>query len=144
MILFCEQWAILIGPSPIVLEHWTLHKRSTSMAPNCKLETNVLHYGPPFQFIFMRVELWDKSELLLGTSCELGDHHENMTGTRKKTKNSLPPPKRRKLDPSWVHAERSHWMHETFISKTVCHHFWSGLMAGAKIVGLRASPPVLA
>jgi hypothetical protein len=62
------------------------------MAPNWKLETNVLHYGSPFQFILMRVELWDKSEVLLGTSCELGDHHENMIGTRKKTKNPFPTP----------------------------------------------------
>jgi hypothetical protein len=34
--------------------------------------------------------------------------------------------------PSWVHAETSHWLHEAFIFKTVCHHFWPGLMAGTQ------------
>jgi hypothetical protein len=27
-----------------------------------------------------------------------------------------------------VHAEPSHWLHEIFISRTVCHHFWPGLI----------------
>jgi len=31
-----------------------------------------------------------------------------------------------------VHAEPSHWGHEISLSKTVCHHFWPGLMAGAE------------
>ncbi len=34
-----------------------------------------------------------------------------------------------------MHAEPSHWLHEISISKTVCHHFWPGLMAGAEIWG---------
>jgi hypothetical protein len=37
-----------------------------------------------------------------------------------------PPPSR-----SWVHAEPSHWLHETFISKTVHPHFLPRLTAGA-------------
>jgi hypothetical protein len=28
-----------------------------------------------------------------------------------------------------VHAEASHWLHEIYISKTVCHHFWPGLVS---------------
>jgi hypothetical protein len=36
---------------------------------------------------------------------------------------SPPPSKRKKLDPSQVQAEHFHWVHETFISKIVCHHF---------------------
>jgi hypothetical protein len=36
------------------------------------------------------------------------------------------------LDPSWVHAEPSQ---ETFISKVVCHHFWSKLMARPQTMG---------
>jgi hypothetical protein len=32
-----------------------------------------------------------------------------------------------------MHAEpSSHWLHETFITKTIHHHFWPGLMAGAE------------
>jgi hypothetical protein len=31
-----------------------------------------------------------------------------------------------------VHAEPSHWLHEISISKTVGHHFWPRLMAGAE------------
>jgi hypothetical protein len=27
-----------------------------------------------------------------------------------------------------MHAEPSHWLHEISISKTVCHHFWPGLI----------------
>jgi hypothetical protein len=34
-----------------------------------------------------------------------------------------------------VHVEPSHWLHEIFISKTVGHHFWPGLMAYAEIWG---------
>jgi len=34
-----------------------------------------------------------------------------------------------------VHAECSHWLQEISISKTVCHHFWPGLMAGAEFWG---------
>ncbi len=49
-----------------------------------------------------------------------------------KAKNlSLPLPPRKKTVASWVHyAEPSHWLHETFIFRTVCHHFWPGLMSG--------------
>jgi hypothetical protein len=44
-----------------------------------------------------------------------------------------------------VHAERSHWLHEISISKTVGHHFWPGLIARAKIWGQRKNeknPPL--
>ncbi len=34
-----------------------------------------------------------------------------------------------------MHAEPSHWPHETFISKTVCHHFWPGVMADPQTGG---------
>ncbi len=42
-----------------------------------------------------------------------------------------PPPKEK----NWTPHESSRWLHETFLSKTACHHFWSGLVAGAQIVG---------
>jgi hypothetical protein len=41
----------------------------TLWATDCKIETNVLSYGSPFQFIYMRVKLWATS---LGTTWELG------------------------------------------------------------------------
>jgi hypothetical protein len=34
-----------------------------------------------------------------------------------------------------VHDEAAHWLHEFSISKTVHHHFWSGLTAGSVICG---------
>jgi hypothetical protein len=47
---------------------------------------------------------------------------KNLVGTWKTNKRTPlhppPPPKRKKQGPSWVHAELSHWLHETFISKT--------------------------
>jgi hypothetical protein len=69
-----------------------------------------------------------QTEVLLGTSWgtiwELGAPFENLMGTWKRIKNSSPNiPERKKLDPSRGHAEPYHWLHETFISKTVCHHF---------------------
>jgi hypothetical protein len=30
-----------------------------------------------------------------------------------------------------MYVERSHWLHKTFVSKIVLHHFWLGLMVGA-------------
>ncbi len=44
----------------------------------------------------------------------------NMLGTKKK---------RKEFEALWVHAEASHWLHEIYISKTVCHHFWPGLVS---------------
>jgi hypothetical protein len=64
-------------------------------------------------------------------------HVKNTLGTWKTSKRTpSPPPKRKKQGPSWVHAKLSHWLHDTFISKTICHHFWHVLMAGAHTVGL--------
>ncbi len=110
----------------------------------------MLACSPPFHFILHEKNfgqtIWDKCEVLLGTSWgnnlgSLWEPHVTTLGTR--NPNLLPPPnsfsiKKRKLDPSWVHDEASYWLHETFIiSKTVCHHFWPGLMAGAQTLGHR-------
>jgi len=56
-------------------------------------------------------------------------------GKNKKKSQPCPLKKKKHLDPSRGQAEPSHWLHATFISKTVCHHFWPGLMAGAQTVG---------
>jgi len=64
-----------------------------------------------------------------GTRWEL---KRNMLGTKEKWKKKTSRPRTLKLGAKaikalWVHAEPSHWLHEIFISKTVCHHFWPGL-----------------
>jgi len=30
-----------------------------------------------------------------------------------------------------MYVEPSRWLHKTFVSKIVCHHFWLGRMVGA-------------
>jgi len=65
---------------------------------------------------------------------------EHIGNKGKKIKNSPSPSlKRKKLDRSWVHAEPSHWLYEISISKTVGHHFWPGLMAGAELALVKAT-----
>jgi hypothetical protein len=91
---------------------------------NQRKQTWKLHFGQT---------IWNnRPEVLLGTywGNNLGtwEPNENMKGTHReqgiKQKPPSPPPsKRKKLDPSQVQAEHFHWVHETFISKIVCHHF---------------------
>lgn len=47
-------------------------------------------------------------------------------------------PPRKKDGPSWVHVEASHWGrgHQHSIPKFVHHHFWLGLIALSKMVGI--------
>ncbi len=50
---------LFIGPSSIFLEHLGVFPyESTSLDPNWKIETKVFPHSPPFQFIYMGVELW--------------------------------------------------------------------------------------
>jgi hypothetical protein len=60
----------------------------------------------------------------MGTHWEL----EGNKGKMKKIPSPAPQHKRKKIKALSVHAEPSHWLHEISISKTVCHHFWSGLI----------------
>ncbi len=102
-----------------VLEHLALPIRSTSLDPSCKNIKQIC--SPPRAHLFslcMGVELlgrtiWDKSEVLLGTSWwkswELGEWFGNPKGTLweqgKETKtNPLSSPQKKKRDPSWMHA----------------------------------------
>jgi len=51
----------------------------------------------------------------------------------RKTKNNFPPhPTHKRKRQPHVHVERSHWLYEISLSKTVGHHFWPGLMAGVE------------
>ncbi len=85
----------------------------------------------------------DKSEVLLGTFWGnklrtrgiSWEHIWNMIRTRGKRKNiplPHPLPKKKKLGPLMSPCSAFHLLHGTFISKTVCHHFWPGLMAEKK------------
>jgi hypothetical protein len=66
-----------------------------------------------------------------GTS---GEHDDKMLETHwdqgTKTKNNSPPHSQKEKT---VHAEPSHRLHEISISKTLCHHFWPGLMGGPEL-----------
>ncbi len=112
--------------------------------PSRKIKIIVLPHGLPFQFIYVRVELW-VNYMGIEVTCywerpkEQLENLRNSMGTYwerggKKILLTLLP-KRKKLDPSWVYVKSSRLLHETFISKTICHHFWIGLVAGAQIVG---------
>jgi hypothetical protein len=107
--------------------------------PNCKIKTNVLCCGPPFQFKYIwelnfKQTIWDKSEVLLGMSwgtiLELEEHIESTLRTRIKQKfTPLPPPpppnppapSKEKIGPLICACMPFHWLHETFISITMGH-----------------------
>jgi hypothetical protein len=123
-----------IGHSSIEVPIWT---------PSCKLETNADPLCLPFQFIYWRVELgqtiWDKTEVLLGTSWKLEEPHGNTLGTKGGKKKSShptllspPPQKKKNMSACWAFTLAA-W--RNFYFQTVCHHFWPGLMAGARTVG---------
>ncbi len=121
---------ILIGLSPIFLELWALSKiEAPSWTPIVKLKTNVLCRGPPFQFKYIwelnfKQTIWDKSEVLLGMSW--GTYWEHI-GNKHKTKihSPFPPPppspQKKKIGPLMSACVPFHWLHETFISKTMGH-----------------------
>jgi len=60
---------------------------------------------------------------------------EEIEQGRKKIITPPRPARKEKAGPSSVHAEPSHWLHESSISKSVGHHFWPGRMAGSVIWG---------
>jgi hypothetical protein len=55
--VFFFEKAILFGPSSFFLEHWAFPNRNASLDLSCKIKTNKLIYGPPFQLIYMSIEL---------------------------------------------------------------------------------------
>jgi hypothetical protein len=86
------------------LEHWALPIGITSSnPPNCKIETNICLYSPPFQFLCMGVEFWgvignvleNTFGNLIGTTWE---HGENTLGTRGKNQRIPLPP----TPPNWT------------------------------------------
>jgi len=65
---------------------------------------------------------------------ELGELH----GNKGKTKNPFPPhfaPPPSQLNLSLMHVKPFHYLHEIFISKIICHHFWLELMLRAQTMG---------
>ncbi len=105
-----------------------------------KIKIIVLPYGLPFQFIIH--DSWtlgklygDRSEMILGTAQGTTwgspwELHGNILEQGGKKSCSPSSPKEKNWTP-----------HECMLSllvgcmKTVCHHFWIGLVAGAQIVG---------
>jgi hypothetical protein len=51
-----------------------------------------------------------------------------MLGTKEKGKKSSPKNLEKKFQGTLRDVEPSHWLHEIFISKTIHHHFWLGLI----------------
>ncbi len=103
------------------MKNWTLGK-PYGIKPRCCWE----HLGELIWEHFGNLRtLWEHDEKMLGRHWEQGGKIQNPS--------PLTPSKRKRQGPSWVQAEPSHWLPESFISKTVCHHFWAGLMAGAEI-----------
>ncbi len=125
-----EQWALPNRSTP--LESQSETKNKSLMAHHFSWYTWELSFGQTLQ---------NKSEELLGTSWgnNLGTWEPfgnlmKLIGDKEKNKKN-PLATQKKLDLSWVHAEPSHWLHGTFISKTICHHFQSGLRTVAQILG---------
>jgi hypothetical protein len=58
--------------------------------------------------------IWDKIVVLLGTYWGPDKNPPRL------------PLAKKKIEPYSVYVEPSHWLHENFISKTVCHHFSVG------------------
>jgi hypothetical protein len=139
-------WTFHKGASPILWEHWALPNRSISLVPQLQNRHKCATLWPAFS-VYVH-ESWTKPYSTKPYGIELRcywghlwEPHGNMMGThweqgKKNPKISLPPPhlKRKKLDPSWLHAEPSHWVHETSMSRSVCHRFWPTLMGGARMV----------
>jgi len=133
-------WTIInflraLGTSPIEALLWT---------PVAKTEATVLPLWLTFS-VYIH-ESWTLGKPYgINLRCyweHLGEPHGKTLGTRQKQKKSLlaPSPPR---PPKWVCAEPSHRLHETVISKIVCHHFWPGLMVGAQTIGYNYSGNML-
>jgi hypothetical protein len=67
---------------------------------------------------------------LVGTHCEL---EGNMLGTKEKLKKPSPHTSTQNLNFLECMLQPTHWLHVFWISKTVGHHFWPGLTAGAEL-----------
>ncbi len=113
---------------------------------SCKIETNVLPMAYLFSLCTWELNfgqtIWDKTKVIWGTfwvtTWEPGEPYGNTyrawweQGKKEKRKNPPPPlpsPKKKKSGPLTSPCWAFHWLHETFISKTVCHHFCRRLMA---------------
>jgi hypothetical protein len=93
---------MIIGPSEIFLEHWTLRSESTSSDPQLQNKNKCIHLQPAFSVYIHEswtlgkpygIKLrcyWERlKEQIGGTPWE---HVGDTMGTRKKYKKKLPPP----------------------------------------------------
>ncbi len=124
-----------VGASPILWEHWALPNRSISLVPQLQNTNKCAATLMAHRFSLCTWESWTKP-YGIERRCYWGhlwEPHGNMMGTRGKNPKHSPPFKE-KIWPSWLHAELSHWLHETSMSRSVCHHFWPTPMGGARRV----------
>jgi len=91
------------GLSPFFWKHWALPKRSITLDCQLKNRNSCAPYGPPFQFIYLRDQLWANH---MGKKCgaignvwgnklgtlgrTLQEHIGNMMGTRERSKKFFP------------------------------------------------------
>ncbi len=136
---FCEG-ATLIGPSPIFLERWALLNRSTTLDPSCKIETNARPFSPPFSVVHESSTLGKSLEKKLRCYWErLCELHGNMMRTHwenignKGKKLPQPHPQKEKIWPIKSASRAFPLAASNFYFKTICHHFWLGLMARHKM-----------
>jgi len=66
----------------------------------------------------------------MGTHCEL---EGNMLRTKEKLKKASTHTSTQNLNFLECMLQPTHWLHVFLISKTVGHHFWPGLTAGAEL-----------
>jgi len=82
--------------------------------------------------------IWYQSNLIMRTSLKsdlriMGPNESYPT--LEKTYLHYPSPPKEKMDFAWVYTKPFHWLHETFISKIVCHHLLPGLMVKVQTLG---------
>jgi hypothetical protein len=63
----------------------------------------------------------------------IGNLKGNMLGTKEKLKKPFPSPHTPTQNFLECMLQRTHWLHVLLVSKTVGHHFWPALMAGAEL-----------
>ncbi len=131
----------------LFLEHWALPNGSTSLDPQLQNKNKCIHQEHTFSVYIHECSTlgkpygiklrcyWELLREQLGNLKETWwEHIKNKEGKKRKKEKVPPPhPQKEKQGPSWMHAEPSHWLHEISISKTIYHHFWTGLRAGAEI-----------
>ncbi len=109
----------------------------SSSDPSPKIKANVLHLFSLYSWeLNFGQTLWNKSEVLLGTSWELGEPYKNKMRTHwepQKIKNQKSKIALTVIGTNIGPLSCAYWAFSLvawnfFILKTVCHRFWPGLL----------------